>query len=219
MFALMVRNLSTQPAGVVLVVASALFIVGAGLAPETPQVFTSPLREHLEILNRRSARWRLMNGLMFASVLGTATGLWLFLTILTRAGDEWRALLATVGYSLGAVLWVLSLGFRHTTVVAAARETARTGEIPGWLEPLQEWTGWMYSIYMVLAYAAVALFGWAIVRTDVVGHGVGWFAIVFGYAFGAAFVTKQPRTPWGPIADLPVLIHFPTLVFGIALLK
>jgi len=215
----MLESPAATPAGYLLVGSAALFIVGAGLAPETPDVFTAPLRGHLEILNRRAARWRLMNGMMIASVLGTATGLWLMVAVLANAGDGWRGIVAASGYSLGAGLWVLSMAFRHTTVVAAARETARSGEIPAWLEPLQEWTGLMYWIYMVVAYTAISIIGWAIIRTDVIGDGVGWFAVIFGYAFGLAFVTKQPRTPWGPIADLPVLIHFPTLVFGIALLK
>jgi hypothetical protein len=116
------------------------------------------------------------------------------------------------------VLWVLALAFRDTATMWAAREAARTGEIPGWLEPLQESTGLMFWIYMVAGYALVAFYGWGIIKTQVVAHGVGWFVVVFGYVLGTSFVARFPRTLWGPVAEVPALIHIPTLAFGIALL-
>ncbi len=208
----------TTAAGWVLIVGSSLFLTGAGLPPEPRRVFSAPLREHLEILNRHASRWRAMNWLMIAGVVGTSIGLALLAAVLAPPGEEWRALAATSAYVIGGVLWISSLAFRNTATLHAARTSAATGEIPAWLEPLGEWTGQMFRVYMVLAYATIAVFGWSILTTDVVSHGVGWFGVAFGAVLGVSFVTRFPRTSFGSIADIPALIHIATLVFGIALL-
>jgi len=207
-----------QPTAIVLIVGSALFIIGASLPPEPARVFSVPRREHLDILNRHTTRWRAMNALMIASVILTAVGLAMFAQVLRAAGDTWRSAIGAYAYAIVAVLWLLGLTFRSTATILAAREADRAGEIPPWLEPLEEWTGQMFWIYMVTAYATVSFFGWAIVRTDLVGHKIGWFGVVFSYVLGASFITRLPKVSWGSIAEVPALIHIATLVFGVALL-
>ena len=204
--------------GVVLTVGSSLFLVGAAVPPEPKRVFSAPLREHLEILNRNRGRWQLMNALMIASVIGTSVGLALFASELARSGDRWRGLAGASAYVIGAVLWIAALAFRNTTTLHVAGTAASTGEIPDWFEPLGEWTGSMYRIYMLLAYAAVVLFGCAILHTNVISRGAGWFGIVYGGALGISFVTGYPKTSFGSVAEIPALIHIATLVFGASLL-
>jgi len=205
-----------RPAGVVLIVGSSLFIVGASLAPEMGRVFFAPLREHLTIIERHVRQWRLMNALMIASIVGTAAGLALFASLLRAGGDPWRSTAGWVGYAFGGVLWVITLAFRSTATVEAARSARRTETVPDWLEPLGAFTGLLYTIYMLTAYLALALFGWGVLRTDVVSHSVGTFTVVWSYALGLSFVS---RTKLGMIGEIPALVHIPTLVFGIWLVK
>src|SRR5207247_1573769 len=110
------------------------------------------------------ARWRLMNALMVASIIGTSVGLWLFAPILRGGGDVWRTTAGASAYAFVGVLWVIALAFRATTTVEAARMVGRGGTIPDWLEPLGAWTGALYTIYMIVAYVSISLFGWAILR-------------------------------------------------------
>jgi hypothetical protein len=205
-------------AGWVLVVGSSLFLIGAALPPEPRRVFSSPTREYLEILHRNALRWRLMNGLMIASIVGTAMGLWMFSGVLGNTGDPWRGLAGASAYSIGAVLWLVALTFRGTATLHAASTADSTGEIPNWFEPLSSWTGQMYRVYMILAYTAIALFGWAVIAADAVSKGVGAFGVGFGVVLGVSFAIGRPRTSFGSIAEIPALIHVATLVFGISLL-
>jgi len=205
-------------AGWVLLVGSSLFIIGAGLAPESGRVFSASPSEYLDILHRNARRWRLMNGLMIASVIGTAVGLWLFSGILGNAGYVWRGLAGASAYSLGAVGWVVGLTFRDTATLHAAKTSVTTGEIPSWFEPLGEWIGQMYRIYMILAYATVAIVGWAILQSHISPTGIGWFGVGYGTIFGLSFLTGRPKTSFGSVAEIPALIHVATLVFGVSLL-
>jgi hypothetical protein len=205
-------------AGVVLVVGSSLFLIGAALPPEPGRVFSSPAREYLEILHRHARRWRVMNGFMIASVVGTAVGLWMFEGVLGNSGDLWRGRAGASAYTLGAVLWLLSLTFRGTATLHAAATVDATGEIPAWFEPLSSWTGQLFRVYMILAYGAIAVLGWAVIAANTVSKGVGGFGVVFGVVLGVSFVAGRPKTSFGSIADIPALIHIATLVFGIALL-
>lgn len=205
-------------AGLVLVVGSSLFLIGAALPPEPSRVFSSPVREHLDILHRHARRWRLMNGLMIASVIGTAIGLWLFEAVVGNAGELWLGVSGASAYSLGAVLWLANLTFRSSATLHAAKTAADTGEIPAWFEPLGEWMGAMFRAYMILAYATIAIFGWAVIDSKIASSGVGGFGVGFGLILGVSFVTGRPKTSFGSIADVPALIHIATLVYGVALL-
>jgi hypothetical protein len=205
-------------AGLVLVVGSSLFIIGAALPPEPSRVFSSPAREYLDILHRHASRWRVMNGLMIASVIGTAVGLWLFEGVVGNTGDLWRGLSGASAYSLGAVLWLAGLTFRNSATLHAAKTAAESGEIPAWFEPLGDWMGAMFRVYMILAYSAVAMFGWAVIDSKIASPGVGGFGVGFGVILGVSFVTGRPKTSFGSIADIPALIHVATLVYGVALL-
>ncbi len=202
--------------GLVLILGSALFLIGAGLPPDPRRVFSAPLKEHLAILHANRARWHAMNSLMTAGIVATAAGLFLFAAVL--AGST-RALGAAVGYLIGGVLWIVALAFRDTVMLSVAEEVDETGEVPGWLEPMQAWTGRMFWLYMALAYLALALFGWTLVSTHLLAEWVGWFALVYGVVLGLAFMAGVPKTKmWGPVAEPPFLIHIPTLTLGIALL-
>jgi len=202
--------------GLALTVGSVLFLIGAGLPPEPQRVFSAPMKEHLAIILRGRARWSWMGHLMTAGVVATAAGLWMFAV---TAGSPMRAIAGAVGYLIGAVLWVLVLTFRGTTLLDVAEEVDRTGEIPGWVEPMQSWTGRMYWIYMLLAYLAIVAVGWTLISLHILAAWIAWFALVYGIVLGLSFAAGFPKTKmWGPVAEPPFLIHVPLLVIGIALL-
>lgn len=202
--------------GLALTVGSVLFLVGAALPPEPQRVFSASLKEHLEIILRGRARWSWMGNLMTAGVIATAAGLCMFAVSM---GSPMRAVAGVVGYLIGALLWVLALTFRGTTLLDVAEEADRTGEVPGWVEPMQSWTGRMFWIYMLLAYLAIVAVGWTLISLHILAAWIAWFALVYGIVLGLSFASGFPKVKmWGPVAEPPFLIHVPLLVIGIALL-
>src|SRR5712691_1748961 len=101
--------------GGVLVAGAILFFIGAGLPPEPSRVFSTPTLEHLRIVGRNARRWRLMNLVMIAGVLGTGTGLWV---IAPHLG--YRGVAAAGAYAAAAPLWLVWLASRATIEIAAA---------------------------------------------------------------------------------------------------
>ncbi len=204
-------------AGLLFTIGSVLFLIGAGFLSSSRRALTAPLPESVSMLRSNPERWRLKTWTMTAAVVSTTAGFFVFASIPPMAGSV-RALSGSVGYLIGAVLWILALTFRETATLSAADETERTGTVPGWLEAIHAWTGRVLAIHTMLAYLTIAVFGWTIVSTHALAAWTGWFAIVYGSLLGLSTITRMPTAFLGPANQPPVLIYIPTLVFGIALL-
>lgn len=204
-----------QTTGLVLLVGALSFMVGAGLQPDPTKLWTVGLREHLAMVHRGRRRWHLMNVLIVASMVITSSGLFMLVTL---TAPSLRLLAAAVTWLIGAIAWIAALTFRDTVVSDVAASVESTGEIPGWLEPLQHWTGQLFWVHMSLSYAALALIGWTMVDSGLFSVAVGWFTLIYAAALGLLFVLGKPKLFWGPIAEPPFLVHIPVIVLGITLL-
>lgn len=206
---------SEHATGLVLAVSSLIWLIGAGLPPEPTRVFSAGLEEHLAIVLRNRGRWRLMNSLMIAGMIGSAAGVTLFAVLLAGSSRMWAA---SVAYLVGAVLWIVALSFRDTVIPSAAASAAEVGEPPTWLPALQDWTGQLFWIHMLISYAVIAVIGSVLVSVNLLAAWVGWFALSYGLLLGISFVAEWPKSAWGPTAEPPFLIHIPMLIMGVALL-
>lgn len=196
-----------------LIVGSLLFLVGAGIPPEPSNVFTGDREKYLDVLHRRSGRWRAMTILMVAGVAVTASGL-------MALGSVWREPLgigATV-FTMGAVLWLSTLITRATIDVDVAHTAAIGGVVPEWFGPWQRFTGACYKTYLLLAYASLVLVGAALLVAPDAPRFSGWFVLAFGAVAFVGNATGRPQTKrFGPVLEPPFMVHVPTLVLGIGL--
>lgn len=132
------------------------------------------------------------------------------LAALTRGlVDAGNRVLAPAGlalFTVGAVLWTLHLTYRLTVLVHAADEWHRTAVTPLWFEPWRAWAGALFAIYTVLAYASLAAFGCALLKTTWTPRWVGWSCIASGLVAA-------------PLGGLPLFIHVPLWLAGICLLR
>ena len=195
-----------------LVVGSALFLIGAGLAPEPSRVFTGDRSLYLDVLHRRAGTWRAMNVLMMAGVATTAAG---FVALGTVTPEP--ILAGGVGFTVGSVLWIFALGARATVDVDIAHAAARGEPVPEAFDLWQRATGACFKTYILVAYASLVVAGVAILTHDALPASAGWFDLVFGTLAFAANATGRPTVKGlGPIFDPPFMVHLPTLVMGIA---
>lgn len=135
-------------------------------------------------------RWE--RGLVLAALLLLVLGLALLATLLRSAGDSGLAQIALVTYFFGAVL-------------VAAAETVYLDK--------GETNAVQVATYVVLAFAAQALFGAALLRTGLVASWVGWATILWNLGWLLVMVVVHPRDTY-----YPALHHAAPLLIGIVLL-
>lgn len=97
--------------------------------------------------------------------------------VLADAGDQYLARVSLVVIIVAVVLALLEASFGFTVGQWAIREAAATGATPEIYTVLRRWTNGMQVVYIVLALAATAGFGAALLQTGLVSPAVSRFAI------------------------------------------
>ncbi len=138
--------------------------------------------EYLESVDSHRTVWYWVNGSFLVSVMLTVVGFAAFTSVLRDAGDRLFSELGMVAYLFGAVFWIISLVFRVTLEVWAAREMAQSGVLPIGFEAWQQWASMLFAIYMVIGYLSVAAYGGALLGTGLLARWLGWTAVIFGLA-------------------------------------
>jgi len=183
--------------------AAGLFIVGAVIFWIGAMSFAGM---RLEGIAANQSGHLLTSATFLVAAVITLAGLTLFTVVLHEAGDRSLSILGLVAFFFGAVFWVIHLDFRLTVMVWAAGELSRTGVPPPWYEPWRNWAAVLFGLYHVLAYAALAAYGGALLRTGLLSRWVGWTCIIFALVFVPFF---------GP----PLTVHVVPWLVGILLLR
>jgi hypothetical protein len=200
--------------------ASAFLLVGgwvtfwAGAVNPAAAWFFLPLsvRQQLQAIAAHRAAWLAIAGCFAVGVLLTLAGFVLLAAALHEAGDRVWGALGQAAFAFGAVLWLASIAFRATATVTAAKETAATGTIPVWFDPMRSWAGALFAIYMVLAYLALAAFGRALLATPLAPRWLALTHLIFGLVGAAGFLARVPA--FAP----PLMIHLLPGILGLNLL-
>jgi hypothetical protein len=173
-------------------------------------ILEAPTNEMLAIVVRHVPAYQWGFALMSAGVIVTVLGLGMLSKLLAVASNNFLPQLAIIAFAFGAVLWVIDLAFEMSVTPSAAREFARTGEVPAFFEPLWQWGEMMLRIYTVLAFLAIAGYGWALLQTGLLPQWVGWVSIAWSVFWLGHFIVIQDT--------IPLLHHVIPLVIGIALI-
>jgi hypothetical protein len=104
-------------------------------------------------------------------------GFSLLVHLLLKAGEDQLAILPFVAIFVATMLGVLHGTFHMSVGTWAAEEAALTGSIPEIYEPLENWVSSSFRIGYYLHLAAVACFGWGILRANLLAPWVGRAAI------------------------------------------
>ena len=186
----------TKAAGLLLIVGAAIFwsiiLAAIAVAVRTGSLpfkdsSAVPAREFYESIAAKPRWWQVVNLTFSTGIIVTAMGLALLGALLRDAGDTVFSELGLVAFLLGASLWLVQMAFNLSMATWAADEIRRTGAVPPTAEAWPLGTERLIHTYMVLAYAATALFGAGILASGLLDAWAGWLAVVVGIA-GAAWV-------------------------------
>ena len=201
-------------AGALLVLAFVVFAVGATLplvgADGDAGIFTLPVREHLQAVAGNAATWRWANVVMGAAVFLLVVGTTTMTTLLERDGERVLSRIALTSLQLAAVLWLVICAFRATVTVDAARETALTGVVPSYYEPLAGWVSGLFQAYVVVGCLGLAALGGSLVLAGPVPAWAGWATVVMSVATLVHLLAAGDT--------LPAFHYVPALLIGIVAL-
>jgi hypothetical protein len=201
-------------AGFSLIVGCFLFLLAAGLIPRDAQGNYSvglPPRAALLVIAEQTTLAQWSTSLFICGVIVTALGFALLTKLLWDSGERTFSSLALLALWFGIVLIVIFLAFRLGVDPLAAQETARTGAVPAYYEPLKRWAMTLFQVYTVCACSALALYGGALLVTRLLPHWLSWTALIYGLAELVLFAVA---------GDLPPFLHYLLpIVIGFLLLR
>ncbi len=202
-------------AGALLILGAILAAAGASVATlakdkDGPVIWGQPPSEWLRLVFEHQDAWRWGAILWIAGMVVTLLGLPLLTNLLRAAGDPGIAQVGLIAFSFAIALWVISLSFRASVDIWAARTAAATRSVPESYAPLSAWSSALFILFTVTAFVALAIYGGAILVSSLLPHWAGWASIIF--ALGGLAHLALTRDSY------PVLHHFMLIVIGILLL-
>jgi hypothetical protein len=211
-------------AGILLILGAVIFFgLGFGIAiirPSVTQAGSGILTERLKGIASHPFAWPWIPRSFMVATIVNVIGVVLLTTVLHNNRDDLFAIPSLMIFSIGVVLFLAYLGFQLSVTIWASKEFAKTSIIPPSYQALEQWGIILYSIYMVLAYLAIAGFGFSFIQTGLLPNWLGWTSIVFGIVWCLNFITKFPNMGAGnfTFSDLPLWIQVWGLLVGIFLL-
>ncbi len=202
-------------AGALLILGSVIVLSSAALYmfvrdESTPIIFGQPPQVWLRLVGKHPTLWRRATLSFIAGPIVALMGFGLLSAVLHDAGDQGYAQLGLLALAFGAVLWVINLAARLSIDPWAAKLLAETGAIPESYTAISLWAGVLFAIYTILTFAALALYGGAILATPALPPWVGWASILYGLA-GLVYFAVMRDAP-------PFLQYLMPILIGIALL-
>ena len=131
---------------------------------------------------------------------------------LSEAGDRALPFLAFNLFIIYVALSAIETTFHGEVTAWAGEEWARTGAIPQIYEPLREWVNGAVQLrYVIFVHASLALYGWAILRTNVLYRWVGWTTLIWSLVWLALTFVDQTTLP-ATFILIPLLLGITLLV-------
>lgn len=172
-----------------------------------------PFDDKLDHVSEHTWEWWWISLWELVGLALVTGGMFGLAALLAEAGE---AVLANValGIYVGALIaWVVGALFQAAAVSQASKQRAETHETPAWIQPF--WTAaWVgEASWIIGGNAAYAVFGIALLQTDLLASWVGWAAVVGGVAI--AVVVGATRNGFPQLALLvPALIGFALIFKG-----
>lgn len=205
---------STEKAAGAVLTASTLILVAALVLlvarRALPTVFAL-LEGSLEEVAQHVSTFRSVNLMYGAGWILQLLGFGMLTIRLREVGDGTISSLALILLGFAAVLGALEATFHMSVTTWAAQEAARTSNVPSFYEPLRHWVNdSIQLIYAALGLLALAGYGWALIRSELVPLWIGWASIGWGLVWTVVLVMTG--------ATIPAVLFIMPPAIGIALL-
>jgi len=203
--------LTPRYTGALLVVAFAVFLVGAGFW--RARRFDRPLTEMLHAVHAWRSRWLWIHRWMFAGTLLSMMAVTALVMLLLEDGG---GLLAAAGlgvFVFGCLAFLVALVARLTSTPRAAEELLHTNTVSIAYQSRIVRAKALHFVHMYLSYAAFILLGGAILAGSTLPGWLGWTGVAAGVVGPVGFTLIRG----GPLAA-PIIAHSYGLVVGMVLL-
>jgi hypothetical protein len=197
--------------GLVLIAGTVIFWSGAFYVPLGRAYIARTLEEHLRVIADNRLGWLVSSGLMAGGGLLSTLALVALGAHLYQSGAGLKVTAGVALWILSSALWLAAISFRVTVTAWSAGQFGATSQVPAFFPALHRWNNLVIVLYMILAYAATALYGLGTLHTDVFSKKVAWFTLIFG-------LLGTLLRPVGVILfEPPLMVELVPLVLGIAL--
>jgi hypothetical protein len=186
-------------AGFTLLLGCFLYLTAAGLLPRDAHGNFSvnlPTQAKLLVIAAQPTLFQWSTSLFLSGIIVTALGFALLTRLLSDSGERTFSYLGLIVSLLGVVLIVIYLAFWLGVTPLAGQETARTGVVPAYYEPLTVGTTAIFRIYTVLAFSALALYGGALLVSRMLPRWLSWTALLYGLAGLGLFAYAHDIAPF-----------------------
>jgi hypothetical protein len=204
---------ATRIAGLLLL-SGALIPIGGTLALAVFTGYRPVIGGSLQDLGRLAGevtahRWALT--FWVAGYLAALAGFGLLTSLMQETNTRAIASIALIGMVIVIVFVAIEATFHISVTTWVAEKTVLDSAVPSFYEPLRLWISMsVQPIYVVLGLLAIAGYGWAFLRTDLLPDLLGWASIAWCTLWLAVLVLFR--------ITIPGTLLIMSSVIGIALL-
>lgn len=184
-----------------------VFVLGA-IAYVSGGWVTLSYEEGLRQVAAKFGLWSFSSICLAVSLILTVAGLALFNEYFSLDGAKMLAIVGFVVFFIGALAWLLAMGYRLSVDTWAAQIMAETTSLPPSLAPLRRLESVMHDMFMYSTLAGSAIYGLALLKSGRFPSAVGWFAVTYG-----SFMVIWEALSAGPIPAMALIVP---LVLGLA---
>jgi hypothetical protein len=193
-----------------LLTAGGTAVLVAAFLPSLYPVWLARGVNALTLISPHRGSWQLANWLFGIGAGLTLAGLAALTALLNRQPQPGAGLLPTASLALMTVattLWIASLGFRLTVTVRTVDAVSTGGQVPDWYEPVNSWSGALWSAAALTGAAATIGYGFAMIDGGVLPGWTGWLALGVGAVMLGLFVFTRDVPPF--------LLYLAPTAFGV----
>jgi hypothetical protein len=144
----------------------------------TRQVWNVPSdRDRLEIIAAHPGAWHWSSAWWAIGSIFSAIGFGLVAVLLRQNNEALIGEIAVVCFILAVLLWLVAMAYRMGVEPLVIAATEGADSLPDWFKPVEAWSLNIMLMYLILAYAAVGVLGWGLLRTALLPSWIGWFSV------------------------------------------
>lgn len=154
-----------------------------------------PLDEKLDHISEHRWEWWWVSIWGTVGLFAMTGGVFGLTHLLAEEGEGLLASVALGGYAVALISWVFGSALQAAGVSRASRQRAETGATPAWIHPLWDAGYYAEAVWVIGSNLAYAVFGIAILGSEVIGSWAGWVALIGGVGISASVVITRDGFP------------------------
>jgi hypothetical protein len=180
----------------------AAFAIGAA-SPAFGGVWTGTREEGAQWIVAHPGGWAFTTTAFIVSLVMCIAGLAIFSEYFLAGDAQFLGKTGFYVYLTGALLWIITMGFRLSVIPLGAEILVENGALPEYLTPLSQWETALFDIFNTAAFLASSIFGLALLKSRDFSNWLGGVAVAYGI-LGVIF------------SPIPIMVLVIPLILGVS---